>query len=160
MSAKNVGFTWVLLGCPRKMLVLHWFYKVVREKCWKTIGFTRLSAGCPRKMLKSHVFFIAFAQKLSTDNRHGLARTLESICLTNSPSCTIESPLARPHSFASPRPLARTNETKRFPGWGHSVLTPQPPIIYMNGPYSQQSIGCLRGKPLANRLLDLIKEPL
>ena len=32
---------------------------------------------------------------------------------------------------ASPRlaSLARTNETKRFPGWGHSVLTPQPPII-------------------------------
>ena len=27
------------------------------------------------------------------------------------------SPLARPRSFASPRPLARMNETKRLPGW-------------------------------------------
>ena len=34
-----------------------------------------------------------------------------------------------PAHAASPRPLARTNETKRFPGWGHSVLTPQPPIM-------------------------------
>ena len=32
-----------------------------------------------------------------------------------------------PAHAASPRPHARTNETKRFPGWGHSVLTPQPP---------------------------------
>ena len=40
----------------------------------------------------------------------------------NSPSFTIESPLARPHSFASLRPLART---KRFPGWRfHKGLTP------------------------------------
>ena len=49
-------------------------------------------------------------------------------CPHNSPGYRIESPLARPHSFASPRPLARTNETKRFPGWGHKGLTPQPPI--------------------------------
>ena len=34
----------VFLGCPRKRLFLHWFYKVVREKCCFYIGFTRLSA--------------------------------------------------------------------------------------------------------------------
>ena len=28
---------------------------------------------------------------------------------------------------ARARPLARTNETKRFPGWGRCALTPQPP---------------------------------
>ena len=28
-----------------------------------------------------------------------------------------------PTHAASPRPLARTNETKRFPSWGHSTLT-------------------------------------
>ena len=29
-----------------------------------------------------------------------------------------------PAHAASPRPLAHTNDTKRFPGWGHSALTP------------------------------------
>ena len=47
-------------------------------------------------------------------------------CPHNSPSYTIESPLARPHSFASPRPLARTNETKRFPGWRFHKRTHPP----------------------------------
>ena len=44
-----------LKGCPRKMLFLHWFYKVVREKHCFYIGFTRLSATsvastCEQKM--------------------------------------------------------------------------------------------------------------
>ena len=33
---------------------------------------------------------------------------------------------------ARARPLARTNETKRFPGWGHYVLTP-PNLRYTHG---------------------------
>ena len=33
-------------------------------------------------------------------------------CPHNSPSCTIETALARPRSFASPRPLARTTQTR------------------------------------------------
>ena len=32
-------------------------------------------------------------------------------------------------SRATARPLARTNETKRFPGWGRCALTPQPPMF-------------------------------
>ena len=42
MSAKKVVFTLVLQGCPWKSLFLHWFYKVVREKCCFYIGFKRV----------------------------------------------------------------------------------------------------------------------
>ena len=73
MSAKIVEKALVLLGCPRKVLFLHWFYKVVREKYCFYIGFTRLSTksvvftlvlqGCPRKML----FYIGFT-RLSAEN--------------------------------------------------------------------------------------------
>ena len=49
-----------------------------------------------------------------------------SICLDF--ALATEGSFLSPAHAASPRPLARTNETKRFPGWGHSVLTPQPPI--------------------------------
>ena len=91
----------VLLGCPRKRLFLHWFCKVVREKCCFYIGFARLSAkkavftlvllGCPRtagkplvllrcprvvreKCLKTRCFSMLFVQKLSADNRRQPAR--------------------------------------------------------------------------------------
>ena len=37
-----------------------------------------------------------------------------------------------PAHAASPRPLARTNETKRFPGWGHSALTPTQPPYFLS----------------------------
>ena len=36
---------WFSYGCPRKVLFLHWFYKVVREKGCFYIGFIRLPAG-------------------------------------------------------------------------------------------------------------------
>ena len=50
----------VFLGCPRKRLFLHWFYKVVREKgCFYT-GFIRLSA--------KNVVFTMVLQGLSTKN--------------------------------------------------------------------------------------------
>ena len=124
MSAKKVVFTLVSLSCPRKGLFF--------------IGFIRLSA-------RSVVFFIGFRRvvrekrekHLCKNNivrgqpaRHGFATAEELNWPHNSPSFTIESPLARPHSFASPRPLARTNETKRFPGWRFHKRThpPQPPI--------------------------------
>ena len=35
----------VFLGCPRKMLFLQWFYKIVRENGCFYIGFVRLSAS-------------------------------------------------------------------------------------------------------------------
>ena len=50
----------VFLGCPRKSLFFHWFYKVVREKCCFFIGFTRLSS-------KSVVFSLVL-QGLSAKN--------------------------------------------------------------------------------------------
>ena len=49
--------------------------------------------------------------------REGFIGTAGGLATQNSSS------LARPRSFASPRPLARTNETKRFPSWGRKVLT-------------------------------------
>ena len=50
----------VLLGCPRKRLFLHWFYKVVREKCCFYNSFIRLSA--------KHVVFTLVLQGLSAKN--------------------------------------------------------------------------------------------
>ena len=106
----------VLRGCPRKLLFLHWFYKVVREKCCFYIGFTKVVREKREETCVKTRFFV--------DNPPGMVWAPEEQKQLNwphnSPSYTIESPLARPHSFASPRPLARTNETKRFPGW----LTP------------------------------------
>jgi len=109
-------FELVLRGCPRKIVFLHWFYKVVREQWWFYIGFTSLSAthadftlvllGCPRT---------TGAGTPSTLSAGAGGGTLSP----NSPSTRIETPLARPRSFASPRPLARANETKRFPSWTH-----------------------------------------
>ena len=128
LSTKRVVFTLVLQGCPRKMLFLHWFYKVVREKYCFYIGFTRVVHENACKTCIKTTFFVDNPRK-SNDFRTFLATGEEEQeelnCPHNSPSYSIESPLARPHSFASPRPLARTNETKRFPGWRfHKGLTP------------------------------------
>ena len=124
---KVLFFTLVLQGCPRKRLFLHWFYKVVRETYCFYISFTRAVREKPCKTCVKTVFF--------ADNfcRHDFgADQSESSWPPNSPSCTIESPLDCPHSFASPRPLARTTRTEteiRFPGW---TQAPQPPIyIYI-----------------------------
>ena len=82
-------------------------------------------------MLKNQLFFIGFRSKVvrgqpwTTGTKKGEEQK-ESICPPNSPSTRIETPLARPHSFASPRPLARTNETKRFPGWRFHKRTHPP----------------------------------
>ena len=52
-----VVFTLVFLGCPRKVLFSHWFYKVVREKCCFHIGFTMVVREKPSKtLLKSSLF--------------------------------------------------------------------------------------------------------
>ena len=121
-----------------KYYFLYWFYKVVREKCCFYTGFTRLSAnnivftmvlqGCPRQLSVFHMFLKLFRGQ---PRGHGFAAGAGGAgaggpkLVRNSPSTTILSPLARLRSFASPHPLARTNETKRFPGWGSaSGLTP------------------------------------
>ena len=103
LSTNNIVLTLVLQGCPRKITVFHWFCKLFR--------------GQP------HGHGIAGGEGAAAGGTQ-LPR--------NSPSITILSPFARPHSFASPRPLAHANETQRFPGGGsRSRLTPQPPIIYI-----------------------------
>ena len=128
MSAKKVGFSLVLQGCPRKRLFFHWFYKVVREKCCFFNGFKRVVREKPYKTLLKSTFFV--------DNPPGMVWTPEEQkeinCPQNSPSYSMESPLARPHSFASPRPLARTNETKRFSGWRFHKRTHPPNLQHCN----------------------------
>ena len=44
MFANSSVFTLVLQGCPRTVVFLQWFYKVVSDKGCFYIGFTRLSA--------------------------------------------------------------------------------------------------------------------
>ena len=124
MSEKKVVFTWVLQGCPRKRLCLQWFYKVVRGKCCFYIGFTKVVREKPYKACIKTTFCV--------DNPPGMVSgPKDANCPYNSPSYTIESSLARPHSFASPRPLARTNETKRFPGWRFHKRTHPPNLQYI-----------------------------
>ena len=48
----------VLLGCPLKWLFLHWFYKVVREKCCFYIGFTRVVREKREKTCVKTTFFV------------------------------------------------------------------------------------------------------
>ena len=48
----------VLQGCPRKVLFLHWFCKVVREKCCFYIGFTRVVREKPYKTCVKTTFFV------------------------------------------------------------------------------------------------------
>ena len=48
----------VLQGCPRKMLFLHWFYKVVREKCCFYIGFTKVVREKREKPCVKTTFFV------------------------------------------------------------------------------------------------------
>ena len=119
----------VLQGCPRKVLFLHWFYKVVREKCCVNNGFTRVVRENHCKTCVKSTFFADYPPGMVSPQEE------EEEQLNwphNSPSYTIESPLARPHSFASPRPLARTNETKRFPGWRfHKRTHPPTSNIYI-----------------------------
>ena len=48
----------VLQGRPRKRLLLHWFYKVVREKRCFDIGFTKVVREKPCKTLLKSTFFV------------------------------------------------------------------------------------------------------
>ena len=125
----------VLLGCPRKRLFLQWFYKVVREKGCFFIGFIRLSAGSVvfslvlEGLSAKNVKKPVLKQDFSWTTRRAWFRRREAEELNwphNSPSFTIESPLARPHSFASPRPLAR-NETISRLAVSQTDSPPQPP---------------------------------
>ena len=101
----------------------------------QTSVFTQLSINHNEK----HVFDGLSAQNLwkgtrfdmfslKPDNR-GLTNMLLALgrrnakASLNTPSTRIESPSARPRSFASPRLLAHSHETKRFPGWTQPPLT-------------------------------------
>ena len=87
----------------------------------------RLSTTC----VVCHCFLKENSRTTRGQPRHGLggAAAAGELFPRDRPSTRIETPLARPRSFASPRPLACANETKRFPGWRfHKGLTPQPPI--------------------------------
>jgi len=122
----------VLQGCPQKVLFYIgvtrlsaksvvftlFFTRVVREQCCFYTGFTRVVREQVKKNLCENKIF------RGQPTRHAFG-TEEVNWPHNSPSFTIESPLARPH-FASPRPLAGTNETKRFPGWQFHKLTHPP----------------------------------
>ena len=111
----------VLLGCPRKRLFLHWFYKVVREKCCFYIGFTRVVREKPYKTCVKTTFFV--------DNPPGMVSPQEEEQQQevnwphNSPSYTIESLISRS--------LARTherNETISRLAVSQKDSPPQPPI--------------------------------
>ena len=110
----------VLLGYPRRVLF--------SAKNVVYLSFKRLSA---KSVGKPDVFKREPVNNSQTTPRLGLEGGGAVVGVhwsQNGPSFTIETALARPRSFASPRPLARTNETKRFPGWGHKGSSPQPPI--------------------------------
>ena len=53
-----VVFTLVLQGCPRKVLFLHWFYKVVREQYCFCIGFRRVVPEKREKPCAKTRFFV------------------------------------------------------------------------------------------------------
>jgi len=73
--------------------------------------------ACPRNMLILQRFYWVV-------RGHGKTRGAAVTKLVrNSPSTTILSPLARPHSFASPRPLARTKRND-FPVGAPQVDSP------------------------------------
>ena len=81
-----------------------------------------MSAKNIEKPCVFHWFALKTHHRTTVDNRHGFGERNGAVGTKlpqNHPSTRIETALARPRSFASPRPLARTNETKRFPGWTH-----------------------------------------
>ena len=118
---KMVVFSFVLQGRPRKVLFLHWFYKVVQGKCCFYIGFAKVVVHeKPYKTLAKSTFLAdnppgtVWGQKKKKEEE----KKKEVKLPHNSPSCTIVSLISRS--------LARTNETKRFPGWRFHKLTHLP----------------------------------
>ena len=112
LSAKSLVFSLVLQGCPRKVLFFHWFYKVVHEKCCFFIGFTMVVHENLRKPL-------VFKRNVTKVVRGQLFRARfwkKRVSLSLAPPLAIEPKRLSLAHAASPRPLARTNETKRFPG--------------------------------------------
>ena len=105
-------FSFVLLDCPRKGLFFHWFYKVVREQCCFFNCFRRVVREKREKTFAKTLFFV--------DNPPGMVWAEEKqsthFCLTTA-LASQSNRLSLAHT-ASPRPLARTNETKRFPVGG------------------------------------------
>ena len=60
----------------------------------------------------------------------------------------------------SPRQLARTNETKRFPGWGRSALTPPTSILSLHPLVGVEVDSSPNKATLASYLNDCIRELL
>ena len=96
--------------------------------------------GCPRvvreKMLENLLFFIGFRSEVVRGQPARFGRRGGGGAGThlpqNRPSFTIETALARPRSFASPRPRARTNAIGR-------VLWRIPPAMRRGGDLSIRS---------------------
>ena len=130
---KGVDFSLVLLGCGWKVLIFHWFYRVVDETCCFYVGFTRLwmqtvgfYSGCGWQWWFFIVFYVKFhRQRIHNPGpRFGARSSRWSTNASEQPQAT-ESDHA-----ASPR-LARSHaRTKRndFPVGVTKDSPPQPPI--------------------------------
>ena len=113
----------VLLGCPRKRLFLHWFYKVVREKCCFYIGFTRVVREKPYKTLVESTLFV--------DNPPGMLLPTEEDQKSLTTALAPRSNRLSLAHTASPR-LARSHaRTKRndFPVGGLRSTAISPPNL-------------------------------
>ena len=94
----------VLLGCPRKMLFLHWFCKVVREKCCFYIGFARVVRESPCKTCVKTTFLadnpgtIWTRRRRSSRTHPGLTTALASASNRLSLAHTASPRLARSHA--------------------------------------------------------------
>ena len=58
LSAKSDVFTLVLQGCPRKVVLLHWFYKGCPRKVVFYIGFTKVVREKPYKTRVKTTLFV------------------------------------------------------------------------------------------------------
>ena len=107
-----------------KILVRKWKNA---KKWWKK----HVMVYIKKKIEKEHVccFTVLFCIfDLEKWKSHGRAeRRTKNISIVQ---ITLDNPLI---SRAPARPLARTNETKRFPGWGRCALTPPTSDPFLGG---------------------------
>ena len=144
MSAKKVVFTLILIGCPRKRLFLHWFYKVVREQCCFYIGFTKVVHEKPYKTCVKTTFFVDNPPGMVSPPQEPEQKSLTTALASQS------NRLSLAHT-ASPR-LARSHaRTKRndFPVGGQDSLDSPPPT---SNPYFSTCI-CISTVNIGNDTL-------
>ena len=128
---KGVDFSLVLLGCGWKVLIFHWFYRVVDEKCWFYVGFTRLwmqtvgfYSGCGWQWW----FFIGFYVKFHRQRIHnpglrfGASRRRRSRSSTFASEQPQQQNLITQLRLASPARTHERNET--ISRLGSQGLTP------------------------------------